>query len=203
MKKFFKNFVLIVVVFTAGFFARTIEPAYAGSNSLEKELSLKSGSAPSIAPRILWVNTDSIDLKYKAFANLADKAGVAYSEKQKEYQDKAESLQQRYNQLVSKEQRGLISASQAQFEEFSISLEMADLKVLETQIQEMEENAMKKNAEITEGVTLFLKNFSLRKKADYILACGGTSNVLYANPAFEVTDEVITGLNMQYDQKGK
>ncbi len=192
---------LIILAFGVGFLIRSVNPAFAGGRQ-ENFPKPKSSVGPE-GLKILYVNIDTVDLKYKAFTDLSDKAGVAYEAKSNEYKKKALVVQQRYDKLIQQSNMGLITPAQYKFEEFLINIQVKEMEVIEAELQEMEELAMQQNAAITDGIMLYLKSFGIGKKVDYILAYGGTSGVLYANPDFDVTDEVVSGLNSQYNLKGK
>ena len=49
-------------------------------------------------------------------------------------------------------------------------------------------------------VQAFLKTYNKSKKYDYILARQG-DNILFANPKFDITKEVVAGLNKRYKAK--
>lgn len=148
--------------------------------------------------RVLYVNIDSIDMKYEAFADLTQEAGKNYNYQMQVYQTKAKSLQDRYELLQQKSQMGTISSDDAAKEEAAINAGMAELKKMENNLAALENNAMQKNAIITNDITTYFKKYSQEKGIDYILGYGSSSNVLYANDSLDVTTDVLNALNANY-----
>ncbi|CAN5894511.1 hypothetical protein BH11BAC7_BH11BAC7_35650 [soil metagenome] len=148
--------------------------------------------------RVLYVNIDSIDSKYEAFADLSKEAGGNYAYMQKQYQKKALDLQQRYDTYQQKIQMQTISGDEAIKEEAAINAGMEDLKKMETNISSLEGAAMEKNARITGDITTYFKSYSKDKGIDFILAYGGSSGVLYANDSLDITADVLNALNENY-----
>jgi outer membrane protein len=148
--------------------------------------------------RVLYVNIDSIDQNYEAFADLSKGEGGKLEYLSKQYQTKALDVQQRYDMLQQKGQAGTISADDAQKEEDAINKEADEVRTLETQIQNLQNSAAEKNMTITNEVTAYFKEYSKTKGVDFILGYGGQSNVLYANDSLDITKDVLNALNENY-----
>jgi outer membrane protein len=179
--------------------------------SSKKEIAAVKGQADSATPkltfnvpknlagaRVLYVNVDSIDSKYEAFADLSKETGGNYAYMQKTYQKKALELQQRYDTYQQKVQMNTISGDDAMKEEAAINAGMEELKKMETNIAALEGAAMEKNARITSDITTYFKSYSKDKGIDFILAYGGSSGVLYANDSLDITSDVLNALNENY-----
>ncbi|GAB4149592.1 MAG: hypothetical protein Fur0041_22680 [Bacteroidia bacterium] len=148
--------------------------------------------------KVLYINVDSLDLKYEAFADLSKETGVNYKAKMLQYQNKGAELQQRYGLLQEKVQMGTISADEAAKEEKAINEGMEELKKMETELAFLENNAFKKNATITQEITKYFKKYSQDKGIDFILGYGASSTVLYANDSLDITNAVVEALNAEY-----
>ncbi len=148
--------------------------------------------------RVLYVNIDSIDANYQAFADLSKEAGGNLNYLTKQYQTKSLEVQQRYDALQQKGAAGTISADDAQKEQDAISKEAEDVQKMEAQINNLQNVAMEKNNVITNQITTYFKEYSKTKGVDFILGYGSTSNVLYANDSLDITQDVLKALNENY-----
>jgi outer membrane protein len=148
--------------------------------------------------RVLYVNIDSIDEKYEAFADLSKEAGGNLQYLNKQYQTKAMDAQQRYDALQQKAAAGAISADDAQKEQDAINKEAEEVQKLEAQINSLQNSAMEKNQIITNQITTYFKEYSKTKGVDFILGYGSSSNVLYANDSLDITEDVLNALNANY-----
>lgn len=180
-----------ILLFSAGFLLRSVTPAVASPVEISRP------------EKLLYVNIDTIDANYKAFADLSKDAGDSYARLQKQYQKKAADLQVRYDRYQEQLNTGAITPSTAVLEENAINNGMADLKSMKAELDALQAEAMEKNAVITRDVTAFFEKYAGSRKVDFVFAYGGASNVLYANSELDVTNEVLDQLNAEYEKKGK
>jgi outer membrane protein len=169
----------------------------------------KSDTAPQLSfnipknlagARVLYVNIDSIDANYEAFADLSKEAGGNLNYLMKQYQSKSLDVQQRYDALQQKAAAGTISADDAQKEQDAITKEADAVQKMEAQINSLQNAAMEKNQVITNQITTYFKEYSKTKGVDFILGYGSSSNVLYANDSLDITMDVLNALNANYRQ---
>ena len=64
-------------------------------------------------------------------------------------------------------------------------------------IAEFEKESITKSNEVTQSITSYIQEFNSDKKFDFILTKMG-GNMLYANEALNITNEVVEGLNAKY-----
>lgn len=146
---------------------------------------------------IRYVSMDSIYKNYVLAQNVSQQAQALASDLQSYQAQLQNQLQSKYNQIQQKAQNnGYLS--QASYE--------ADLKELEktnASFQNMyakrEANAAQtldnRQKELNDSVQNFIKTYNKEKKYDAILIRDAG---LYFNPALDITDEVIKGLNERY-----
>ena len=61
----------------------------------------------------------------------------------------------------------------------------------------MSENE-KNNLQLRDSINAFLKEYNKGKKYDLILSNTGFDNLLYADSAYNITQEILEGLNARY-----
>ena len=64
-------------------------------------------------------------------------------------------------------------------------------------IAEFEKLSITKSGEVTQSITDYIQEYNSDKKFDFILTKMG-GNMLYANEALNITNEVVEGLNAKY-----
>ena len=85
-------------------------------------------------------------------------------------------------------------------------------QILEQQLQELEELKVKlaeelaienqqNNLQLRDSINNFIKIYNAEKQYDFILSNAGFDNLLYGNPAYNITGEIIEGLNKRYSSK--
>ena len=114
--------------------------------------------------------------------------------KERALQAKAAELQKKYetNQFTTKEQ-----VEQAQM---SLAKQQQDLQALNDRLSnDFAAEQMKYNNALRDSLQSFLKEYNKAKKFDYIISKAG-DNILLANAQYDITKDVVNGLNKRYKQ---
>ena len=161
-----------------------------------------TASAPVCNIRIAYVDYDSLLLKF----NLAQ-------EMQKELISKEMSI----NNIIEKERKTLQEEAaafetkvqnnvfatqeraQAEYEKI-MKKDQELLQRSQTMIAEFEKESITKSSEVTQSIMDYIKEYNSDAKFDFILTKMG-GNMLYANEALDITDEVVEGLNAKHSVK--
>jgi outer membrane protein len=157
-------------------------------------------AAPCKELKILYVNTDKL---WEEFKMVKDYEKMMEKEKTKlenQYNTELKKLETEYATLEK------IAASMTQEEIQTKQQEMLqkqqNLIVLERDLTEKYNRfEAEKTKEIQNLIQSFIKDFAKTKNCDYILNYGTLSPVLYAPKEFDITSEVINGLNQKYQSK--
>ncbi|MCA6362848.1 MAG: OmpH family outer membrane protein [Bacteroidetes bacterium] len=150
--------------------------------------------------RVLYVNIDSINLRYDAITDLTRETEAYMKSLDQRYQKRQMEVQEQYSKYQQRAQAQTISASEAEAEEKSINAGMEELAKMERELSQLQNNAFKKNEKIVTEVSSYFKEYSKTKGIDFILGYGSASNVLYANDSLDVTADVLNALNATYRQ---
>jgi outer membrane protein len=67
--------------------------------------------------------------------------------------------------------------------------------------QQLMEEEAKLNKELYERITTYLKKYGKEKGLQIVLKYDPTSDVLFAGDALDISQDVITGLNAEYQQE--
>ena len=152
--------------------------------------------------RALQQHAAALQKKYESNGfTTRDELERAQASIQKEQQDYAELEQRLGNELASENAKlnEELAASKTRVEE--LAKEQQDLAELDQRLtSELAAENAKLNAELRDSIQTFLKTFNKTKKFDYILTKQG-DNILMANPKFDITNQVVAGLNKRYKTK--
>ena len=154
---------------------------------------------PAGGLKIAYVEIDSLMARYdfcKDYTILMNRKGenirATLAGKERALQAKAAELQKKYetNQFTTKEQ-----VEQAQM---SLAKQQQDLQALNDRLSnDFAAEQMKYNNEMRDSIQSFLKEYNKTKKFDYIISKVG-DNILTANAKYDITKEVVNGLNKRY-----
>lgn len=158
-------------------------------------------NAPN-AGKIAFVNLDTLENKYEYFK--AKK--VEFEKRQKGMQDEVERLARNFQNEVAAFQKKAQAGTLTQAEGEAAQKRLASMQGnLEQRQQSLSEQLMKEqetfNMELQKRLDAFLITYNKEKGYDYILSYIKGGNILYANSALDITDDVIRGMN-EGDKKG-
>ncbi len=148
---------------------------------------------------VAYVEVDSLMSQYefcKEYTLVLQKketnATNTLSNKAKQFQNAVNKFQQKINN------NSFTSREQAEKEQANLQYQEQSLQELRVRLDtELQNELAKYNEALHDSIQNFLKDFNSDMKYDYILTKKG-DNILYANPALEITEEVIKGLNERY-----
>lgn len=152
--------------------------------------------------KVAYVEVDSLMAQYefcKDYNLLLNQKGEnaqkTLAEKQRALQNHANALQKKY------ESNGFQTRDELERAQNQLAREQQDLADLEQRLMsELANENAQLNAEMRDSIQAFLKTYNKAKKYDYILSRSG-DNILLANPKYDITRDVVAGLNKRYKAK--
>lgn len=150
--------------------------------------------------KIAFVRGDSLNVKYQFILDKQDELISSSRQSENKLQRKMANAEKEYGELV-----GYIQSGQATEEEMQIAQQrMMELEYELQGIQQQEqERLLKKEAdiqsEIVRRLDQFLDKYARENDIDLILNWGVSGEgVLYGSQPYDITDEVVNGLNEAY-----
>ena len=148
--------------------------------------------------KIAFIEVDSIMTQYafcKDYTQILQKKGQNI---QNTLAAKQRSLEQAAANFQQKLQQNAYTREQAEGIQASLQKQAADLDVLNQRLtNEFQTETDKYNNALRDSIQNFLARYNKDKKYSLILSKAG-DNLLYADKAFDITAEVIAGLNKAY-----
>lgn len=152
--------------------------------------------------KIVFVNTDSILHGYELVDELTtqleserDRKNADFSQRQKSYEEDAAYFQ-------SQVEKQAISESSAQQIYEKLMLQQQDLYKLQDQYAaELSRKEYEMNMVLLDSIKNYLVRLNKTYQFDYILSSNNTGNILFAKDTFDITSQVLTGLNSEYREK--
>ena len=150
--------------------------------------------------KIAFVEIDSLLTKYN-FSNDLNAQNIkkeenirtTLNEKGKKLEKEQQEFQRKY------ENNGFASPERAQQEYQRIQKQMQDLQVLQQKLsEELAAENQKNILQLRDSINSFLQIYNKDKGYDLIISNSGFDNLLYGNPAYNITDEIVEGLNKRY-----
>jgi outer membrane protein len=203
-----KTFTLLAVLaFIQMFFIqcapKNSEPAAApATETTAVATATATASAHVCNIRIAYVDYDSLLLKF----NLAQEMQKELIRKEMSINNIIEkerkTLQEEAAAFETKVQNNVFATqerAQAEYEKI-MKKDQELLQRSQTMIAEFEKESITKSSEVTQSIMDYIKEYNSDAKFDFILTKMG-GNMLYANEALDITDEVVEGLNAKHSVK--
>ncbi len=179
----------------------------AGCNNSDSKQNPEA-AAPVIAEgglKIAYVDTDTIMAKYQYAIDLNEELLAYKDQQEKYYQQQMTQFQTDYNNYL---QTGAsLTLTQQQAKEAELKQRMEKMSTLEQELMaKVAERQLSENTKLLNAIFAFIREYNAaNQQFDVILRKSfNDTPVLYANPAMDITEEILAGLNEEYKSvKGK
>ena len=175
--------------------------AFTSCNKQNSQAENKSESNTKAAPtsmKIAYVEVDSIMSQYKFckdYSLILQKKGQNI---QSTLASKQQALQAAAANFQQKVQQNAYTREQAEAIQAGLQKQSADLQGLNQRLSnEFQVETEKYNAALRDSLRHFLNEYNKDKNYSLILSKAG-DNLLYADKAFDITNDVVAGLNKAY-----
>ena len=191
-----------------GFFALAIGLMFtqcAGNNNAATTSAPAASATGSSNMKIAFVEIDSLLTKYNFWNDLSEQmikkeenSRTLLNEKGKKLEKEAAEFQRKY------ENNGFVSPERAQQEYQRIQKQQQDLAELQQKLaNELAAENQKNSLELRDSINSFLKVYNQTKGYDLIISNTAFDTLLYGNPAYNITNEIVEGLNARYNPSVK
>lgn len=182
----------LLIVLVGVLFYWHFKPATSASSTTGAQTA-SAGSVSGV--RIAYVDLDSLQAHYSYFL----KQQAALQQKQQAIEQELNSSAQHLQQEAAEFQKKAPTMTQAEGEAAQRSL-MQKQQALQNREQTLRQQFLQQqndfNAQLHQRIDAFLKTYNADKRYDYILSYSAESgNILLKNKAYDITNDVIQGLN--------
>ena len=188
------------------FYALAIAAAMTSCNNASPKMDEQPAAAAASADglKIAYVEVDSLMTQY----NFAKDYSVTLQRKSTNARN---TLTQKGNQLQAAvdnfqkklNNNGFTSREQAESQQAAIQRQQRDLQALQARLEgELANETQQFNEALRDSLNNFLNQYNKAKKYDIILSRAG-DNILFANKKYDITQDIINGLNKRYKAPAK
>lgn len=162
----------------------------------------ESAGADATGLRIAYVELDSLMGQYQLYKDyeaVLTRKGTdiqnTLAQKQRKLESNAAAMQRKY------ENNGFQTRDELERAQQSIQQQEMELQQLAAKLNnEFNEEQARINEEARDSIQAFLKIYNKTKKYDYVMIKAG-DNLLIANPRYNITKDIVNGLNKRYNAK--
>lgn len=173
-----------------------------GGNNEAEEVTSTAETNEVKGAKVAYVELDSLMSQYqlyKDYSEVLTRKGNniqnTLAKKQRALESHAAAVQKKY------ESNGFTTRDELERAQASIQNEQAELAQLADRLNnEFNMEQARINEEARDSIQNFLKKYNKTKKYDYVLVKAG-DNMLIANPKYDITKDIVKGLNKRYKIK--
>ncbi len=152
---------------------------------------------------IAFVNIDSVILNYGLAIELNDAITSKQANMKNRLGKEMAEFEKEYQVFVDKAQRGIYLTQQRQQEaQQQLSMRQQELQQLEMEYsQQLNTEQQKMNVQLFDSINSYINRFNTPEKFEVILGRSLGGNILYGSEQLDITNDILTGLNNNYETK--
>ena len=155
--------------------------------------------------KIAFVEIDTLIVKYNFWNDVNEEMikreeniRATLTQKGRELEKEAQEFQRKIDT------NAFVSQDRAQQEYARIGKKQQDLQALQERLtDELAKEQSKNSLILRDSINSFLKEYNKTKGYSMIISNTGMDNLLYADPVYNITEEIIEGLNARYTASAK
>lgn len=195
-------FNLILVILFAGTFVALLVMWSKLNSALE--LAEKSKVVDTISPgqmKIAYVNLDSLNANYLFITEKSAELEKNATAAETKVKNEAALRQREVDELIAYAQKGNLPAD----EQATVQNRLGQLQNELAQIQQREEEMLMQSEaalqeDLRKKLEVYTANYAKANGWDYIFSYQSTAPlILFANPIYDLTSEIVKGLNAEYE----
>lgn len=150
--------------------------------------------------KIAYVLIDTLTNQYELYKDASDNFQKKQANAEATIKAKGKNFAAQVQEFQRKVQSNSITQEQYNSEQARLGKLQQDIQDLQGRLSNtLQEEYQKELQSLTDTIKSFMKIYAKEKGYDFILCkSSGIDNVLYADEAYDVTDEVVAALNKRY-----
>lgn len=189
---------------SAALVAATLLLGACGAKGEEEQTTESTQSEQTVGMKIAYVELDTLMSQYqlyKDYSEVLTRKGTniqnTLAKKQRALESHAAAVQKKY------ESNGFTTRDELERAQAGIQREQQELAQLADRLNsEFNEEQARINTEAKDSIQSFLKRYNKTKKYDYVMVKAG-DNLLIANPKYDITQDIVKGLNKRYKRSAE
>ena len=177
----------------------------AGNNNASTTSAPVADATGSSNMMIAFVEIDSLLTKYNFWNDLSEEMLKKEENIRTTLNEKGKKLEAEAREFERKIQNnGFASRERAEQEQARLMKQQQELQELQQKLaNDLAAENQKNSLELRDSINSFLKVYNQTKGYDLIISNTAFDNLLYGNPAYNITNEIVEGLNARYTPSAK
>lgn len=195
MKK--QNWVLngLIALATVGLFTQCDGNKTETKSTGNEEIGTVGGATMKIA----YVDVDTLLTKYDFWNDLNEMMMRKQENARATLNERGKAFQTEVSEFQRKLENNAFTRERAAQEEARLTKKQQELQALQNRLEnEIQQETQKNSLQLRDSINSFLKIYNKDKGYSLIISNTGFDNLLYADKAYNITQEIVDGLNKRY-----
>lgn len=200
------NKILSIVVAVLSALVLTLSyKVFFNTNSSKKEIKKTPIADTKGKPvKIAYINIDSLMTNYTFAKEYNQKINAEKNAIESKYENLAAGFDKEVRDYQQKLQMGQLNAEEIQKTEQRLGAKQQKIaQDREIELEKLLQKSEQNNKKFNEELDNFIKDYNSDGEYTYILSYIKNREILYADSTFDITKDIVDGLNKQYEEKNK
>ena len=149
---------------------------------------------------IAYFNMDSVMSQWDLYYQFQQELEQRQAELESDFEGRSRSFRQSVEDAQYKIQRGLVTRSEAEELQQQLASQEQSLMNLQNRYSvELQEEGLVRNRKMIDMIERYVAELSKERGYSYVFSYQFGGNVIYGAKPFNITDEVVRGLNKKYE----
>ena len=182
------------------------------STGMPSETSKTSGSSaeqpenaiPAGEVAIAYFDIDSVMANWAFYGDVQEKLAAKQRQLETDFDNKSKSFMKRVEDAQYKIQRQLVTRAEAEQLQQQLASEEQNLMGLQNNYTtELQEEAVVRNRQMIDNIEKYVEEYNRDKGYSFIFSYSFGGNLMYGNEAYNITQQIIKGINEAYPAETK
>jgi len=189
----------VIVLFVLQFSGKsTGEPSETGKSS-GTSAEQPENAIPAGEVAIAYFDIDSVMANWTLYANVQERLAAKQRQLESDFESKSQSFMKRVEDAQYKIQRQLVTRAEAEELQQQLATEEQNLMGLqENYTSELQEEAVVRNRQMIDNIEKYVEEYNRDKEYSFIFSYSFGGNLMYGDEAYNITQEIIRGINEAY-----
>lgn len=153
---------------------------------------------------IAYFEIDSVLANWEHYFNVQEKLAAKQRQLEADFDNKSKNFMERVEDAQYKIQRGLVTRAEAEQLQQQLATEEQNLMGLQNNYtSELQEEGMVRNRQMIDNIERYVEEYNKDKGYSFIFSYSFGGNLMYGDEAYNITKEIIEGINEAYPAETK
>ena len=148
---------------------------------------------------IAYINIDTMLVQMEMYKDLQSTLEKKQKELEGNFGTKYKAFEKNVSDLQNKVSKGLVTRAEAEQMNQQLANDQMQLENLNASYtQQLQEEGIVSNRKVIDYIMVYLKEYTADKNIQFIFSYTFGGNLIYMNDAYDITNEILVGINQKY-----